>query len=63
MGAIRIRLRSLKAAVKERQNRKIMPMKLHENEKPVDFTPEMHKKGYTLLLPMMSPIHNMVVTR
>lgn len=57
MGAVRIRLRSLKAAVKERQNRKIMPMKLHDDPVPVDFTPEMHQKGYTLLLPMMSPIH------
>ncbi|GAA3620838.1 2-hydroxyacyl-CoA dehydratase [Secundilactobacillus similis DSM 23365 = JCM 2765] len=57
MGAVRIRLRSLKAAVKERQNRKILPVKLHDNDVPVDFTPEMHKDGYTLLLPMMSPIH------
>lgn len=57
MGAVRIRLRSLKAAVKERQTRKILPMKLHEDDKPVEFTPEMQKEGYTLLMPMMSPVH------
>lgn len=57
MGAIRIRLRSLKAAVAERTKRKIMPEKLTEDPKPVGFTKDMKKKGYTLLLPMMSPIH------
>lgn len=35
MGAIRIRLRSLKAAVAERTKRKIMPEKLTEDPKPV----------------------------
>ncbi|WP_125708282.1 2-hydroxyacyl-CoA dehydratase [Lacticaseibacillus porcinae] len=57
MGAIRIRLRSLKAAVAERTKRKIMPEKLTEDPKPVGFTKDMKKEGYTLLLPMMSPIH------
>ena len=57
MGAIRIRLRSLKAAVAERAKRKIMPQKLEADPQPVGFTQDMRKQGYTLLLPMMSPIH------
>ncbi|WP_125704231.1 2-hydroxyacyl-CoA dehydratase [Lacticaseibacillus daqingensis] len=57
MGAIRIRLRSLKAAVREREGRNVLPLKLHEDVAPVDFTQEMKQNGYTLLLPMMSPIH------
>lgn len=57
MGAVRIRLRSLKAAVAERRRRAIMPEKLHEDEKPVQFTKDMRKDKYTLLMPMMSPIH------
>lgn len=57
MGAIRIRLRSLKAAVEERKHRKILPVKQFENDQPVNFTKDMKKVGYTLLMPMMSPIH------
>ncbi|WP_283583818.1 2-hydroxyacyl-CoA dehydratase [Limosilactobacillus difficilis] len=57
MGAIRIRLRSLKAAVKEREERHIEPKKLAEAPKPVSFTKDMKNEGYTILLPMMSPIH------
>lgn len=71
MGAIRIRLRSLKAAVKER-DQKVKKAKLDhifnqtpqfpqnlENEeskqRPI-FTKDM-KKTHTLLMPMLSPIH------
>ncbi|MFD1466052.1 acyl-CoA dehydratase activase-related protein [Lapidilactobacillus mulanensis] len=57
MGAVRIRLRSLKAAVFERAKREIVPEKLHEDPMPVSFTEDMKAEGYTLLLPMMSPIH------
>lgn len=57
MGAIRIRLRSLKAAVKEREERHIVPQELSKAPEPVTFTKDMKKQGYTLLLPMMSPIH------
>ncbi|WP_461227310.1 acyl-CoA dehydratase activase-related protein [Lacticaseibacillus suihuaensis] len=57
MGAIRIRLRSLKAAVAEREGRHILPQKLADAPEPVDFTKAMAQSGYTLLLPMMSPIH------
>lgn len=57
MGTIRIRLRSLKAAVEERKHRKILPVKQFDNDEPVNFTKDMKKEGYTLLMPMMSPIH------
>ncbi|MGI6094016.1 MAG: acyl-CoA dehydratase activase-related protein [Lachnospiraceae bacterium] len=56
LGAARIRIRSLLAAirVKEKQNlkRTIVPSSI---DRPI-FTPEMHKK-YTILCPQMSPIH------
>ena len=56
LGAIRIRIRSLKAAMEEREKNGI---KACHNEKPFErklFTEEMRKK-YTLLVPQMSPIH------
>ncbi len=56
LGAIRIRLRSLKAAMKERQKSDFTPHKLFEEPAKVIFTKEMKKK-HTLLLPMLSPIH------
>lgn len=58
MGAVRIRLRSLKAAVSERVRHNIeASTEVHElvQETPA-FTKEMAKK-HTLLLPMLSPIH------
>lgn len=57
LGAIRIRIRSLKAAIKERTEKEIHPEKLYDNPTPVKFTKEMKKEKYTLLLPMLSPIH------
>lgn len=57
MGAVRIRLRSLKAAVAERKRRQILPQKQYPDAKPVPFTKGMRKANYTLLMPMMSPIH------
>lgn len=56
IGAIRIRIRSLKAAVTERHEQNIKPQKMFENDKPVKFTKEMKEK-HTLLMPMLSPIH------
>ena len=56
LGAIRIRIRSLKAAMEERDKNNVKP--LHDN-KPYQrrlFTKEM-KKDYTILIPQMSPIH------
>lgn len=57
MGAVKIRLRSLKAAVAERNKLHVLPEKQHELDQPVSFTPEMKQEGYTLLMPMMSPVH------
>ncbi|WP_159722033.1 2-hydroxyacyl-CoA dehydratase [Enterococcus sp. CSURQ0835] len=56
LGAIRIRLRSLKAAVKERDKSHYEPTLKFEEPEKIVFTKEM-KKNHTLLLPMLSPIH------
>lgn len=56
LGAVRIRLRSLKAAVKEREKQQIEPVRHFEEPAKIVFTKEMRKK-HTLLLPMLSPIH------
>ncbi|MDR1272261.1 MAG: 2-hydroxyacyl-CoA dehydratase [Clostridiales Family XIII bacterium] len=56
LGAAKIRVRSLKAAMAEREKNGI-----HGNDRPytferLAFTEEM-RKGYTILIPQMSPIH------
>lgn len=56
LGAIRIRLRSLKAAVNERDKQHFVPKKQYEEPAKIIFTKEMRKQ-HTLLLPMLSPIH------
>ncbi|MEI5992996.1 2-hydroxyacyl-CoA dehydratase [Candidatus Enterococcus mansonii] len=56
LGAIRIRLRSLKAAVNEREKMNFEPKLKQEEPEKIVFTKEM-KKTHTLLLPMLSPIH------
>ncbi|MDH6364745.1 putative CoA-substrate-specific enzyme activase [Enterococcus sp. PF1-24] len=56
LGAVRIRLRSLKAAVNEREKMKFVPTRRFEEPEKIVFTKEM-KKTHTLLLPMLSPIH------
>ncbi len=56
LGAIRIRLRSLKAAVNEREKQNFVPQRRFEEPEKIVFTKEMREK-HTLLLPMMSPIH------
>lgn len=56
LGAIRIRLRSLKAAMNEREKQNFVPTKRFEEPEKIVFTKEMREK-HTLLLPMMSPIH------
>jgi predicted CoA-substrate-specific enzyme activase len=56
LGAIRIRLRSLKAAVGEREKMNFEPKLQHEEPEKIVFTKEM-KRTHTLLLPMLSPIH------
>lgn len=54
LGAVRIRLRSLKAAIKERVRTEDTVPEIHYERAP--FTEEM-KKDYTILVPEMSPIH------
>ena len=56
LGAIRIRIRSLKAAMEERTKNGIHAKHNNKPFKRKLFTPEM-KKDYTLLIPQMSPIH------
>ncbi|MBO1307505.1 2-hydroxyacyl-CoA dehydratase [Enterococcus sp. 669A] len=56
LGAIRIRLRSLKAAVNERVKSNYEPVQHLEEPAKITFTKDMRKK-HTLLLPMLSPIH------
>lgn len=56
LGAARIRLRSLKAAVLERDKNGFKLKKLDNKYKRVIFTKEM-KKRHTILSPQMSPIH------
>ncbi|WP_339361937.1 acyl-CoA dehydratase activase-related protein [Vallitalea maricola] len=56
LGAARIRLRSLKAAMDERQKNRITPMHVKDFYKKRIFTQEM-KKTHTILAPQLSPIH------
>ncbi|MCD7824647.1 MAG: 2-hydroxyacyl-CoA dehydratase [Clostridiaceae bacterium] len=56
LGAARIRIRSLLAAVKERERKNILPQKADTAHHRVIFTEEMRKE-YTILVPQMSPIH------
>ena len=58
LGAVRIRLRSLKAAISERNQTKEKALPIHY-EKAV-FTEAM-RKDYTILVPEMSPIHFPIV--
>ncbi|MEK4205428.1 MULTISPECIES: 2-hydroxyacyl-CoA dehydratase [Paenibacillus] len=56
LGAARIRLRSLLAAMREREKGKVVPQKPPKVQANVLFTKEM-KETYTILAPQMSPIH------
>mgnify|MGYP006280443353 CR=1 FL=1 len=56
LGAVRIRIRSLIAAMKERENKNFKPKKLYGIKERAVFTKEM-KKNHTILAPQMSPIH------
>ncbi|MSR89959.1 2-hydroxyacyl-CoA dehydratase [Inconstantimicrobium porci] len=62
LGAIKIRLRSLKAAIEERDRKNYNPEKQDLSYKKVEFTKEMRKK-YTILSPQMSPIHFDIVQK
>jgi len=56
LGAARIRLRSLIAAIKERDKRNFTPKRIYNYPARAIFTKEM-KKTHTILAPQMSPIH------
>lgn len=56
LGAARIRIRSLKAAMEEREKNNIVPIKLYNQSKRIVFTKEM-RKNHTILVAQMSPIH------
>jgi predicted CoA-substrate-specific enzyme activase len=56
LGAVRIRLRSLKATMLEREKNNFKLKKVDNRYKKVLFTEEM-RKNHTILVPEMSPIH------
>lgn len=56
LGAARIRIRSLIAAIKERDKKGFEPNRLYNEPERVVFTKEM-KKRHKILAPQMSPIH------
>lgn len=56
LGAARIRIRSLIAAMSERKKTDMKFNEVHNNSKRIIFTKEM-KKNHTILVPQMSPIH------
>ena len=56
LGAAKIRIRSLKAAIEERDRNNYKPVYEDNSYKNIVFTKEM-RKTHTLLVPQMSPIH------
>lgn len=56
LGAVKIRLRSLKASMEERERSGYIPVINEETHERIPFTKEM-KKSHTILAPEMSPIH------
>ncbi len=57
LGAVRIRIRSLLAAMKLRKERHITAQPESAAYHRTEFTKEMFREGYTILAPQMSPIH------
>ena len=62
LGASRIRIRSLKAAIDERERNSYKPYFEKIDYRPKTFTKEM-RKNHTLLMPQMSPIHWQFIER
>lgn len=56
LGAVRIRIRSLKAAMEEREKGIRLPVVNKAEKERISFTKEM-KENHTILIPQMSPIH------
>ncbi len=57
LGAVRIRIRSLLAAIKMRERKGILAQAERVQYPRIEFTETMRKAGYTILAPQMSPIH------
>ena len=57
LGAARIRIRSLLAAMNMRQEKGIVPHPTSAAYHRAEFTKEMFEAGYTILAPNMSPLH------
>ncbi len=57
LGAARIRLRSLLAAMKMRREAGVQTERQMQPYKRTEFTRKMFEEGYTLIAPQMSPIH------
>ena len=62
LGAVRIRMRSLIAAIRERDRNETRARALSSSHKRAIFTREM-KKRFTILAPQMSPIHFRILQR
>ncbi len=57
LGAVRIRIRSLLAAMEMRRRKNITPKPASAAYQRSEFTKKMFRAGYTILAPQMSPIH------
>ena len=57
LGAVRIRIRSLMAAMRMRSKVKIKSSPKPVSYKRAEYTSEMNEEGYTIIAPQMSPIH------
>ena len=57
LGAVRIRIRSLLAAMAMRRRQNVGPKPQDSTYYRTEFTKGMFKSGYTILAPQMSPIH------
>ena len=57
LGAVRIRVRSLLAAMDMRREKQILDKPDHRLYERTEFTKQMFDEGYTILAPQMSPIH------
>ncbi len=57
LGAVRIRIRSLIAAMKMRKKENIRPIPQKIAYHRTEFDTKMRQEGYTILAPQMSPIH------
>ena len=57
LGAVRIRIRSLLAAMDMRREKQIKAHPVHQQYQRTEFTKRMRDAGYTILAPQMSPIH------